>query len=167
MSSKSGKKSRRKGVPHPSALQGIYAGEGMVVSVAYAMWDHAGRPVDSGNIGEPLTFLFGSADIPSVIQEALRGHERADRVQLSTLHWSEHRPEDTLRLAVSGEPPLGFPYTYEGRVGRVVESSPGHVVVDFNHPLAGTKVRINLLVVAVRPATTDELRLGQVIEECA
>lgn len=42
--------------------------------------------------------------------------------------------------------------------GKVVEVTPTHVVMDFNHPLAGSKVRFKGSVKTVRDASEEELR---------
>ncbi len=46
-------------------------------------------------------------------------------------------------------------------IGTVVEVSATHVKMDFNHPLAGSSVRFKGKVLAVRDATSDELKMAQ------
>ncbi|MDE7388245.1 MAG: FKBP-type peptidyl-prolyl cis-trans isomerase [Muribaculaceae bacterium] len=46
-------------------------------------------------------------------------------------------------------------------MGRVVEVTPTHVKMDFNHPLAGKDVRFNGEILVVRDATAEELAPAQ------
>jgi FKBP-type peptidyl-prolyl cis-trans isomerase SlyD len=52
-----------------------------------------------------------------------------------------------------------------GMVFTLTELYPDHVVLDGNHPLAGMALQLDLKVVAVRPASAEELARRSVSDD--
>ena len=146
-----------------------------VVALTWTLKDTLGEELD--RLEEPVEFLVGGNDLLAKIEEALRGHEPGDRVDLHL------EPEDAFgdydEERVFLEPRSVFPkeleegMTFEGLppgatsvnaprdlVYTVTEIDPEHVVVDGNHPLAGIALRLNLKVEGVREATEEETDAG-------
>ena len=146
-----------------------------VVALTWTLKDTLGEELD--RLDEPVEFLLGGKDLLAKIEEALQGHEPGDRVDLHL------EPEDAFgdydERLVYLEPRELFPteveegMTYEGLpagatsqdapanvIFTVTEVYPEHVVLDGNHPLAGSALRLHLKVEGVREATDEEVGAG-------
>jgi len=147
-------------------------GDGMWVTVRYRLFDSQGEPLEEGE--RELTYLHGGSGVVlPKIESALEGGEPG----FSTSVYLQ--PEDGFgdydAELVSLAPREEFPAELE--VGMTFERLPGEgggeeaaagiytvtdftdeaVVLDGNHPLAGMALRFDLELVAVRPATAEEL----------
>ena len=146
-------------------------GDGMWVTVRYRLFDSQGEPLEEGE--RELTYLHGGSGVVlPKIESALEGGEPG----FSTSVYLQ--PEDGFgdydAELVSLAPRNEFPDELE--VGMTFERLPGEggddaeagiytvtdftdeaVVLDGNHPLAGMALRFDLELVAVRPATDEEL----------
>lgn len=144
-----------------------------VVTLNYTVVDPDGTMIDDGQ--QPLVYLHGGYDgIFPALEEALHGKKVGDQLKIKL------QPEDAFgdydeELVLVEE--LGqFPDNIEvgmsfERVGddgeeemiyRITDIAEGKVVVDGNHPLAGTALVFDVTVAEVRPATTEELAHGHV-----
>lgn len=150
-----------------------------VVTLTWALSDAQGQLIDE--LTQPVEFLFGGDDLLPKVEEALDGQAAGFE---ATLHLEpEHAFGDydadlmcyeSRTLFPEGvEPGMQFEGLPEGAVTpdmpedlvyTVTEVYPEHVVLDANHPLAGMALRIALKVVAVRPATDEEVEAGSVGE---
>lgn len=144
-----------------------------VVTLDYTVTDPDGNMIDDGQ--HPLVYLHGGYDgIFAVIEEALEGKKVGDNLKVKLL------PEDGFgefdeELVMIEEASL-FPDNIEvgmsfERVGedgeeemiyRITDIADGKVVVDGNHPLAGTALIFDLTVKDVRAATDEEVGHGHV-----
>ncbi|MBV2193277.1 MAG: peptidylprolyl isomerase [Azonexus sp.] len=134
-----------------------------VVTLDYQVHDSDGNLVDDG--AEQLVYLHGGYDdIFRDIEEGLEGKGIGDKLQVKL------QPEEAFGEydadMVNIEPRDMFPE--EVQVGMQLEREDGSmvivtdiegdtVVVDGNHPLAGKALVFACSVVAVRPATNDEI----------
>ena len=101
--------------------------------------------------------LFGK------LEQALEGHPPGDRVQVQL------EPEDAfgeydadlIRLEKAeryGDGlTVGMEVEEDSRVYRVTDVAGGSVVLDANHPLPGIALRFSVVILAVRPATEEEV----------
>ncbi|MCA9625010.1 MAG: peptidylprolyl isomerase [Myxococcales bacterium] len=145
-------------------------GPDMVVSVAYRLRDEGGACVDEVSRDEPLSFLVGYAQIVPGLEAGLLGAAAGERreIELGPEDAFGERDEEALlevdRLDFPGgdsvergdevmsQRPDGVEVAH-----RVVEVSPEAVLIDLNHPLAGQRVRFEVEVLGVRPASDEEL----------
>ncbi|WP_341674913.1 peptidylprolyl isomerase [Niveibacterium sp. SC-1] len=144
-----------------------------VVSLNYTVHDPDGNLVDDG--ANPLVYLHGGYDaIFPKLEEELHGKSVGDKLVVKL------QPDDAFgeydESLVMIEPADLFPDNIEigmafERVGedgeedmlfRVTDIADGKVVVDGNHPLAGTALVFDVTVAEVRPATAEELAHGHV-----
>ena len=142
-----------------------------VVSLSYKMYDEKNNLIDQ-TVDEPMVYLHGGYDgIFPVVEEALHGKNIGDTVDM---HLSVEdafgeidadliRVEDIKNLPET--PKVGLIFEGEDETGeiglyRVTEIADGKAVLDGNHPFAGMKIRFVAEVVAVRPATNEELAHG-------
>lgn len=149
-----------------------------VVTLDYNVTDPDGVLVDAGK--DPLVYLHGGyEDIFPKIEEALQGKKVGETVKVKL------QPDDAFgeydAELVQMEPRENFPETlevgmqFEGApegsgeddfiLYRVTEIADGKVVLDGNHPLAGTALVFTCTVTAVRPASAEELAHGHVHDE--
>ena len=147
-----------------------------VVALTWTLKDSLGDTLDV--LDEPVEFMVGGQDLLAVIEQALQGHARGDRIDLNI------EPEDGFgdydEQLVFLESRARFPkeleegMTFEGNampsgcspdiplqgLYTVTEIYPEHVVLDGNHPLAGIGLRLSLQVASVREATEEEAARG-------
>lgn len=144
-----------------------------VVTLNYTVHDPDGNLVDDG--ANPLVYLHGGYDaIFPKLEEELHGKQIGDKLVVKL------QPDDAFgeydESLVLIEPADLFPDNIEvgmafERVGedgeedmlfRVTDIAEGKVVVDGNHPLAGTALVFDITVAEVRAATSEELEHGHV-----
>ena len=144
-----------------------------VVTLNYKVHDPDGNLVDDG--ANPLVYLHGGYDgIFPKLEEELHGKSVGEKLVVKL------QPEDAFgdydESLVMIEPADLFPDNIEigmafERVGeddeedmlfRVTDIADGKVVVDGNHPLAGTALVFDITIAEVRPATAEELSHGHV-----
>lgn len=146
-----------------------------VVTLDYNVTDPDGTVVDEGR--EPLVYLHGGyGDIFDKIEEALQEKNIGETVKVK-LQPDEAFGEYDENL-VQVEPRSGFPketqigMQFEGGaegdddddfvIYRVTDITDDKVVLDGNHPLAGTALIFTCTVTAVREATEEEIEAGTV-----
>jgi FKBP-type peptidyl-prolyl cis-trans isomerase SlyD len=149
-----------------------------VVTLDYNVTDPEGVLVDAGK--DPLVYIHGGYDdIFPKIEEALQGKSVGETVKVKL------QPDDAFgeydSELVQMEPRENFPETlevgmqFEGApegsddddfvLYRVTDIADGKVVLDGNHPLAGTALVFTCTVTAVRPASATELEHGHVHDD--
>jgi len=155
-----------------------------VVTITVKMYDAQGELLEESS--EPLTYLQGHDDIFPMVEQALAGKSSGEAVtvhlepedafgdydaQLVVLV-----PLETLSDEIEiGSVVEGVAQTSnnEGSMGvdagqdasdedqrrlfTVTDIADGQAVLDGNHPLAGVAVRMDIIVLEVRPATPEEI----------
>lgn len=143
-----------------------------VVSLHYEMFDASNQLIDKTE--NPISYLHGGYDgIFPLVEEALHGKQIGDEVDVVMQPedaFGEHDPE-----LIIIEPLDIFPFDVE--VGMMLESDDDHegvivyrvtdiaegkVVLDGNHPLAGSKIRFKATVADIRKASDEEIQHGHV-----
>lgn len=148
-------------------------GQDTVVTLKYSVTDSDGNVVDEGKM--PLNYLHGGyRGIFLNIEEALEGKQVGDSLEVKL------QPEDAFgeydAELVTVEPRHLFPENIEvgmqfERAGdededeedmlfTITDIAGDKVVVDGNHPLAGTALIFACSVLDVRTATADEVEHG-------
>jgi len=146
-----------------------------VITLDYHVTDPDGEVVDEGR--DPLVYLHGGYDdIFPKIEEALQGKAVGESVQVKLQPdeaFGEYDPE-----LVQIEPRKDFPkelqvgMQFEGGpengsdedfvIYRVTDIEGDKVVLDGNHPLAGSALVFTCTVTAIRPASAEEIEHGHV-----
>lgn len=148
------------------------AGPDALVTVTYRLFDQAGELVD--DVSEPLGFVFGCAQVVPALERGLRGARAGDRrtIEASPDEAFGEREEEALLEVDRRDFPGGDVVEVGDEImatrpdgvevaHTVVEVTDEVVLVDLNHPLAGQRVRFEVEVVGVRPATDEELDAAQ------
>ena len=144
-----------------------------VVTLSYRVTDPDGNLIDDGH--NPLVYLHGGYDgIFASLEEALQGKSVGDRLEVKLLPeeaFGEYDAElvrvESLSLFPEGIQ-VGMQFeraTEDGddeMVYTITEIEGDKVVVDGNHPLAGTALVFDCTVAEVRPASEEELTHGHV-----
>ncbi|MCW5875302.1 MAG: peptidylprolyl isomerase [Anaerolineales bacterium] len=145
-----------------------------VVKLAYSLTVD-GEIIDMADEKEAIEFLQGHRNIISGLESQLNG------MQVGESKWVTVAPEDgygAVDEEAFDEVPLSeFPEDVTPEIdmelelkdaegndmyGRIVSIGEDSVTMDFNHPLAGKELHFEVKVVAVRPATADEIAHGHV-----
>jgi FKBP-type peptidyl-prolyl cis-trans isomerase SlyD len=140
----------------------------MVVSLDVELSDIWGNLLDRSD--EPLQYLHGGYDdIFPAVEAALEGKPAKARVEVRLEPADAFGDYDEKLLRV--EPRESFPESLEvgmrfegGTIGAepdqvytVTDIAGGKVILDGNHPLAGMALKFVARVVAIRPASAQEL----------
>jgi FKBP-type peptidyl-prolyl cis-trans isomerase SlyD len=146
----------------------------MVVTLAYKLYDDAGRVRDSASREHPLKFVHGYAQVVPGLERGIVGAQAGERRKLSLgpeEAFGERDPDAVLEIDGADFPggeraqpgdeivatgPDGTECAY-----RIVAVRDGDIVADRNHPLAGQRVRFEIEVLAVRPAHEQEIAAAQ------
>ncbi len=153
--------------------------EPCVVSLTWTLADAQGEQLDV--LTEAIEFFYGGDDLLPKLEHALAGQAAGFEADLylepehafgeyhSELVCFEDRslfPEGiTEGMQFDGLPEgaqtTGMP---TDAIYAITEIYPSHVVLDGNHPLAGMSLRLQVKVVAVRDASSEELETRTVAE---
>ena len=152
---------------------GMRAATDTVVTIEYRASLTNGDLVDSTDHCGPVTYLHGNEQIFPALEQAVDGLTAGEERRLSLSaqeSYGEHRPELIRRMPRAQLPPelaleVGKRYTIRPPRGepmkfRLVGVEGDEVLADFNNPAAGQGLEIWARVVAVRPATAEEIRRG-------
>lgn len=153
-----------------------------VISVTYELHSSQGEEakifVETANIDNPLTFLFGAGSMIPKFEEQISELSLGDKFSFSILPEEAYGMMDkeaVVRIPidvfkVDGE--VDFEMLKTGNVlpmrdnegntlnGKVVAIEADAAILDFNHPLAGQHLHFTGEVIIVRDATADELAHG-------
>lgn len=142
-----------------------------VVYLTYTIWDQGGRLFEQYDL--PVGYVHGAnGPLFEKIEQALEGRKVGDKVEVVLTPqdgFGEHKPELTFTDDIDNVPPqhrrVGSEVMFENDRGeqrqfRVTRIENGRLTVDANHPLAGQTVKFVVTIVAVRPATLDEIANG-------
>ncbi|MEO6027137.1 MAG: peptidylprolyl isomerase [Candidatus Binatia bacterium] len=154
-------------------VQGLRVATDTVVTIEYSAKLSNGDLIDSTDHCGPVTYLHGNEQIFPALEQAVDGLVAGDERRLSlppSETYGEHRPELIRRMPRAQMPPevvleVGKRYTIRPPRGeptkfRLVGIEGEEVVADFNNPAAGQGLEIWAKVVAIRPATPEEIRKG-------
>lgn len=147
--------------------------DGMVVDLAYTLYVND-TVEDSASVDAPLEFIQGANVIIPGLEKALEGMhvgETKTVVVKPEDGYGDYDEESIIELERSL-----FPADYEFSAGRAVslqddatgqqlvgyinDHDEDHVHIDLNHPMAGKTLRFECEIVALRPATEEEMEAG-------
>jgi FKBP-type peptidyl-prolyl cis-trans isomerase SlyD len=148
----------------------VAVGADTVVTLAYLLFDQRGELIEEVTHEKPVHYLQGSAELLPGLEAALEGCQAGEAFSL------ELEPEDAFgarneeaMLEIDRRDFPGGDGVREGdelvaelpeggeALHRVVLVTDDTIVLDLNHPLAGQRVRFELQVCGVRPATDEEI----------
>lgn len=144
-----------------------------VISIHYTLKNSAGDVLDTSEGVEPLVYLHGADNIVPGLEKALTGLAVGDHVDVAVSPEEGYGvrqdipPKTIERDVLPPEMPLliGMQLGIEGPDGHPIPIwikavDDDHVVLDFNHPLAGETLHFDVTIDEVRDATDAELLQG-------
>jgi FKBP-type peptidyl-prolyl cis-trans isomerase SlyD len=146
------------------------------VTIAYSIFtDGDSKPVDLGDqeTRTTLSYVHGYGLALPALEKGLEGEAVGTELTIEAEPedaFGVHEPEGVFEVgkedfADADELEVGDELVAEGPDGsmmmRVIELRDDSFVVDTNHPLAGKKVRFDVEIVGVRPATEEEIAEAQ------
>lgn len=145
-------------------------GPGLWVEIAATVYDADGEAVEGAD--EVFGFVFGFGQVLPGIERALEGRNVGDQVSVVLGPQDAYGARDeslvvsVARDELSDDIRPGDRIEVEDAHGailvlRVLEVDEEEVRVDFNHPLAGQKVRYETRILRVRPASEDEIHAAE------
>jgi FKBP-type peptidyl-prolyl cis-trans isomerase SlyD len=141
-----------------------------IVTFHFNLRDPQGRLLDTSSGGEPVVYLEGAGQIIDGLDEQLRGESAGTKKTVGVPAAKAYGLRDDAlvqkvprrQLPVEGELRAGDQFRAgdddQAPVVTVAAVEGDEVLLDANHPLAGVDLRFEVEIIAVRPATTDELR---------
>lgn len=163
-------KKRRDGEPRAGRARGFQLGPGVWTRLRYRVFDAEGEAVEEA--GREIGFVFGYGTLLPALEAALEGLTPGTKrtIELEPEDaYGERKRELEMEIARDDFPPDVAPgdhYELEREDGgdvvvRVLDVSDEGVVIDFNHLLAGQRVRFEIEVLEARAATPEELELAE------
>lgn len=129
--------------------------------------------VEQTTAENPLTFLYGVGMMLPKFEEEIAGLNIGDKSSFTLAAIDAYGEKDDRAIAQlpaemfaeTGLPPEGEVIPLQDNEGNqfravVVEVTPEAVVADLNHPMAGKTLNFDVEILAVRPATEEELAHG-------
>ena len=158
----------------PATQQTMVIERDRVVSFHYTLTEQDGDMSETSTGGEPLTMLFGYANVIPGVENALAGHVAGDRISVQVPPengYGEYREGNLRRVPKKHVPnpkklKPGDRTTLTSEQGQhdVTVVKVGHTVVDVDlyHPLAGRTLSFDIEVIDVRAADAEEIAHGHV-----
>lgn len=142
------------------------------VQLAYVVYDADGEEVDRSVPDAPLTVVFGYGQLLPAVEHAIQGLRSGQSREVflaPSQGFGERDPKAIIEVDRADFPAdvaAGDRFEMENETGellvlQVLDVADDAVVLDTNHPLAGQRVRVELSVHDVRPATSAELTSAQ------
>ncbi len=144
---------------------------GVVVSLQYTLTDSEGEVLESSVGVEPLDYLHGEGEIVPGLEKELEGKAVGFKTKITVPAAEAYgeREEDAVFEApkdelpegleegeeVYGEDDDGEPISF-----TVVKLTENGAILDTNHPFAGMDLTFDVEILALRPATEEEIEHG-------
>jgi len=144
-------------------------GDKRVVTLHYTLKTSKGEVVDSSVGSEPMTYLHGAGEMVPGFEKNLAGEKHSFTVAPVDGYGEREGkgPQRVPRAAFEGigEIEVGMALDTEGDDGHsqtvwITAIDKDAVTIDINHPLAGETLCFEVEVLAVRKATSDEVKHG-------
>jgi FKBP-type peptidyl-prolyl cis-trans isomerase SlyD len=143
-----------------------------VVTIHYTLRDAEGTVLDMSVGGEPISYLEGAGQIIEGLEEQLRGEAVGIKRRVAVPAAKAYGVRDDSQvqkvsravLPIDGELSVGDRFQAGADqfapVVVITKIEGDDVWLDANHPLAGVDLTFDVEVVAVRPATAEEISHG-------
>lgn len=110
---------------------------------------------DPNKLYRPIVVILGDTQLFEDIDAALRNCKEGDFIELTIPPEKAYGVRDPKLVKIHSyrelvkldiEPEIGKEVYIRGKLGKIVSVSPGRVVVDYNHPLAGKTIKYKIYV---------------------
>jgi FKBP-type peptidyl-prolyl cis-trans isomerase SlyD len=147
--------------------------DGQVVVMQYTLRSDEGEVLDASTPDEPMAYLHGAENIVPGLENALTGKGVGFKGKVTVAPadgYGEREDEEPEAIPRKAFPPdmdieAGMTFMAEGPNNEhapiwVVAVEGDKIIVDSQHPLAGKTLHFEVEVLAIRPATEDEMAHG-------
>lgn len=151
-----------------------------VVTLNYKLSNHnTGEKIEETTTDNPMVFLYGVGSIIPDFEENIKGKKVGDTFGFSIVSanaYGERVEEQVVKIPISvfqdENGKVDTEHIFVGALvpmsdsegnhlrGQVLEVTPEYIEMDFNHPLAGTDLKFEGEILAIRAATQDEIDHG-------
>ncbi len=143
-----------------------------IVTFHYTLRDTQGAVIDASIGGEPISFLQGAGQIVEGLEEGLRDLATGTKAHIGVPANKAYGERDEAQvqrvlkslLPIEGDIKAGDQFRAGADayapIVTVVGVEGDELLLDANHPLAGVDLEFEVEVLAVRPATEDEIAHG-------
>ena len=139
-----------------------------VISFHYTLTDPAGKKLDSSEGRDPLSFVEGAGHIIPGLETHLSAMAIGEKKRVTVAAKHAYGERDDARMSEvprekfpEKEIQVGDQFRLGGdgqaMVVTVTKTSPSHVTIDGNHPLAGVDLTFDVELVAKRDAIAKDL----------
>jgi FKBP-type peptidyl-prolyl cis-trans isomerase SlyD len=139
-----------------------------VISFHYTLTDPAGKKLDSSEGREPLSFVEGAGNIIPGLETHLSAMAVGEKKRVTVPAKQAYGERDAARMVEvprekfpEKEVQVGDQFRLGGggqaMVVTVMKTSPSHITLDANHPLAGVDLTFDVELVAKRDATAKDM----------
>jgi FKBP-type peptidyl-prolyl cis-trans isomerase SlyD len=147
----------------------------VVVSLQYRLTLDDGTLVEESTADDPLVYMHGHDNLIIGLERALAGMAVGEKKTVTVDPadgYGEYDPEDMEQVSKS-EMPAGFEPEVgmllevhddedEDYVAIIKEVNDDGMVLDFNHPLSGQRLRFEVTIDELREPTSEEIAHGHV-----
>lgn len=145
-----------------------------IVAIEYSLKDEEGLILDSNKGFAPIEYLHGAGNILPGLEKAIEGMQTGE-TKLGMV--AAEQAYGLYDKALQKELPVGLFENYEtlqegdavklpdGTTAVVIKKENEKIMVDSNHPLAGTVLYFEVKVTGIRTAREDELLKGYPLPE--
>ncbi len=157
--------------------------ENTVVTLSYHVRkdDEKGELVDFSGQDYPLRFLFGTGKILPYFEKQIEGKSNQDvfafrlpadfaygkmdeslikKIPVEQFLEKEGYTKETLQLGEF----IRYENAEEAQSGKIIDKNKEYLLIDFNHPLAGTDLYFKGHIISVRKASFEEIERKHHIE---
>lgn len=151
----------------------VSVADGAVVSMHYTLRNPEQDVLDSSSGGEPMMYLHGAQNIVPGLERKLTGCSVGDQLKVEVAPadgYGERTgpgPQKVPRSAFPDDAELheGMQVIAQGEGGEmiplwIVGVDADGISIDGDHPLAGVTLHFDVEIVAIRPATDEEMEHG-------
>jgi len=145
-----------------------------VVSIHYTLKDDNKNTIDSSANGDPLVYIQGMGHIIPGLESALDGKAKGEQFSVTIQPEQAYGPRSEEKIqnvpktefqdaeTITEGMQLKADTDHGPLIFTVIEVRENDIVLDGNHPLAGTTLNFEVEVHDVRKATAEELSHGHV-----
>lgn len=140
-----------------------------VFTIHYQIVDPSGAVMEDSRDGDPLTFMEGAGQILPDLEAGVLALKAGQKASLDIASDHAFGPREEGRVVKvqrnpgeKGELQIGQTVALgkEQAPATVIDVTGAYYIVDANHPFAGMDLRFDIEVLAVRPATAEEIQHG-------
>ena len=142
-----------------------------VVTFHYCLYNESAELLESSKDSNPTSFLVGHGNILPGLEQKMLGKNAGDKLEVTLEPYEAYGVRSDQQQRVSAKylkhegklkpgQVVRLNSDHGTKIGTVIKVGKFSVDVDFNHPLAGQRVRFDIEITKVRNAAAEEIAHG-------